>query len=69
MQSESDDDFERFNQQELNAIIRDLNPSKDYFEFRASRLSEKNLFYPGTRILFPRNRDKNRVSPFSRKIC
>ncbi|KAK5649680.1 hypothetical protein RI129_000709 [Pyrocoelia pectoralis] len=66
MSSENDSDFEadlsspqRFNQQELNDLIRDLNLSKESSELLASRLNEKNLLQPDTNITFYRKRDKD----------
>ncbi|KAK4883549.1 hypothetical protein RN001_006868 [Aquatica leii] len=59
MESENDSDFEanlsspqRFNQQKLNDLIRDLNLSNESSELLASRLNEKNLLQPDTNITF-----------------
>jgi hypothetical protein len=43
---------ERFDQSELSDLIRDLNLSKDSSELLASRLKEKNVLQPGTKITF-----------------
>ena len=54
----SDSDFqttsysERFDQNELSDLIRDLNLSKHSSELLASRLKEKNVLQPGTKITF-----------------
>jgi len=54
----SDSDFqttshsERFDQNELSDLIRDLNISKDSSELLASRLKKKNVLQPGTKITF-----------------
>jgi hypothetical protein len=54
----SDSDFqatspsECFDQNELSDLIRDLNLSKDSSELLPSRLKEKNVFQPGTKIAF-----------------
>ncbi|CAH1102922.1 unnamed protein product [Psylliodes chrysocephalus] len=65
IKSENDSEFkadltthQRFNQQELNDLIRDLNLSQESAEFHAFRLKEKNFLYPGTNILY-RRRDKD----------
>lgn len=56
---------QRFNQEELNDLIRDLNLSKESSELLASRLKEKNLLYPGTKITYYRNREKDLLPFFS----
>jgi hypothetical protein len=54
----SDSDFqttprsERFDQNELSDLIRDLNLSKDSSELLVSRLKEKNVLQPGAKITF-----------------
>jgi hypothetical protein len=54
----SDSDFqttlhsERFDLNELSDPIRDLNLPKDSSELLASRLKEKNVLQPGTKIAF-----------------
>ena len=54
----SDSDFqttsysECFDQNELSDLIRDLNLSKHSSELLASRLKEKNVLQPGTKITF-----------------
>lgn len=57
--NESDSDYEgtssvpqRFNQNELNDLTRDLNLSKKASELLASRLNDKNLLEPETKITF-----------------
>jgi hypothetical protein len=42
---------ERFDQNELCDLIRDLNLSKDSSELLASRLKEKNVLQPGKKKL------------------
>lgn len=71
---EGDSDFEgplaspqRFSQQELNDLVRDLNLSKESSELLASRLNEKNLLCPGTYITFYRTREKDLLPYFSKE--
>jgi hypothetical protein len=45
---------ERFDQSDLNDLIRDLNLSKDSSELLASRLKENNVLHPGTKTTFYR---------------
>ena len=59
---QNDDDFQgsspapsRFSQHELNDLVRDLNLPKKSSELLASRLAEKNLLLPETRISAYRN--------------
>jgi hypothetical protein len=54
---------EHFDQNELSDLIRDLNLSKDSSELLASRLKEKNVLQPGTKITFYRRREKDML-PF-----
>jgi hypothetical protein len=54
---------ECFDQNELSDLIRDLNLSKDSAELLASRLKEKNVLHPGTKIKFYR-RGKKDLLPF-----
>ena len=56
-----------FDQAELSDLIRDLNLSKDESELLASRLKEKNLLKPGTKITYYRNRDSDFVLCFSQE--
>jgi hypothetical protein len=55
---DSDSDFqttshsERFDLNELSDLIRDINLSKDSSELLVSRLKEKNVLQPGTKITF-----------------
>jgi len=70
--TENDSDFETiasvpqcFNQDELNDLTRDLNLSKEASELLASRLKEKNLLEPGTKITFYRTREKDLLPFFS----
>lgn len=49
---------QRFNQNELSDLIRDLSLSKEAAELLASRLNEKNLLNPGTKITFYRKREQ-----------
>ena len=57
----------RFNQFELNDLVRDLNLSKETSEILASRLNEKNLLQLGTNITFYRRREKDLLPIFRRK--
>jgi hypothetical protein len=65
----SDSDFqrtshsERFDQNELGDLIRDLNLSKESSELLASRLKEKNVLHPGMKITFHQRREKD-LLPF-----
>jgi len=43
---------ERFDQNELSGLIRDLNLPKYSSELLASRLKEKNVLKPGMKITF-----------------
>jgi hypothetical protein len=66
----SDSDFqtshsERFDQNELSDLIRDLNLSKESSELLASRLKEKSVLHPGTKITFYRRREKDFLSFFT----
>jgi hypothetical protein len=65
----SDSDFqttshkERFAQNELSDLIRDLNISEESSKLLASRLKENNVYHPGTKIAFYRRREKD-LLPF-----
>ena len=68
--NEGDGDYEgmssvpqRFRQEELNDLVRDLNLSKAASELLASRLNDKNLLERGTKITYYRTREKN-LLPF-----
>ncbi|KAI6651782.1 hypothetical protein LOD99_5029 [Oopsacas minuta] len=69
----SDRDFEdtssmvpqRFDQLELNDLISDLDLSKESSEVLASRLNDKNLLHPGTKITYYRNREQSLLPYFS----
>ena len=50
-------ELKKFNQGELNDLVRDLNLPKKSAELLASRLGEKNLLESSTKITFYRNRD------------
>jgi hypothetical protein len=50
---------ERFDQNELSDLIRDLNLSKESSELLASRLKEKNVLHPGMKTTFYRRREKD----------
>jgi len=54
-----------FNQNDLNDLIRDLNLPKDSSELLASRLKERNLLLPGTKITIYRKRDEEFLKYFS----
>ena len=47
----------RFNQDDLSDLIRDLNLSKESAELLASRLKERNFLQAKTNVTFYRNRD------------
>lgn len=55
-----------FNQEDLNALIRDLGLSKKTSEILASRLKQRNLLTPETRISYYRNREAELLSFFSK---
>ena len=57
----------RFNQFELNDLVRDLNLSKETSEVLAFKLNEKNLHQPGTNITFYRRREKDLLPYFSKE--
>ena len=72
--NEGDGDYEgmssvpqRFRQEELNDLVRDLNLSKAASELHASRLNGKNLLERGTKITFYRTREKNLLPFFSQE--
>ena len=69
IQSDSDfdciDGLQRFDQLELNDLIRDLYLSKEYSEVQASRSNNNNLLHPGTQITYYHNREKSLLSYFS----
>lgn len=54
---------QRFNQNELSDLIRDLSLSKEASELLASRLNDKNILERGTKITFYRTREKD-LLPF-----
>ena len=56
-----------FDQSELNDLVRDLGLSKESSELLASRLNEKNLLDPGTRITYYRERDKEVCQSFKKE--
>ncbi|KAJ8957397.1 hypothetical protein NQ318_004877 [Aromia moschata] len=58
---------QRFNQNELNDLTRDLNLSKKAAEVLASRLNDKNLLEQGTKITFYRTREKDMLPFFSQE--
>nr|CAI5820804.1 unnamed protein product [Callosobruchus analis] len=71
-ETNSDDEWtssvpQRFNQNELNDLTRDLNLSKKAAEVLASRLKEKNLLEQGTKITFYRTREKDLLPFFSQE--
>ena len=47
-----------FNQAELNDLVRDLDLPKESAEMLGSRLKQKNLLAPGTKVTAYRNREK-----------
>jgi hypothetical protein len=69
----SDSDFqttshsERFDQNKLSGLIRDLNLSKDSSELLASRLKEKNVLQPGTKTTFYPSREKDLLPFFTKE--
>lgn len=54
-----------FNQEDLSALVRDLGLSKKASEILASRLKQRNLLTPETRISYYRNREAELLSFFS----
>ena len=54
-----------FHQSELNDLVRDLGLSKISAELLASRLNEKHLLHPSTRITYYRERDKEACQYFN----
>jgi hypothetical protein len=54
---------ERFDQNKLSDLIRDLNLSKESSELLASRPKRKNVLHPGTKITFYRRRERD-LLPF-----
>ena len=63
-QSSSSTSF-RFDQDELNDLVRDLGLSKTNSELLASRLKEKDALSPGTSITFYRTREEELLVFFS----
>lgn len=57
----------KFNQQELNDLVRDLGLSKENAELLASRLQEKNCLIERTKVSFYRNRDLQFRKYFSKE--
>lgn len=71
---DSDSDYEGvstipqlFNQDELSDLARELNLSKEASELLASRLHEKNLLQPGTKVSFYRTREKDMLPFFTQE--
>ncbi len=72
-ESDSDADFvdvpttepKRFDQLELNDLVRDLGLSKELSELLASRLNDKNLLQDGTKVTFYRNRENELLKFFA----
>lgn len=58
---------QRFNQDEVSDLARDLNLSKEASELLASRLKDKNLLEEGTKITFYRTREKDLLPFFSQE--
>lgn len=61
----SDDGPKLFGQAALDDLIRDLNLPKDRAELCASRLKERNLLLPGTKVTVYRKREKMFIEYFS----
>ena len=59
-----DKEPKRFNQKELNDLVRDLGLPKDASELLASRLKAKNLLEPGTKVTVYRTREQNFLKYF-----
>lgn len=55
-----------FNQEDLSALVRDLGLSKKASEILASRLKQRNLVTPETRISYYRNRETELLSFFAK---
>ncbi|GBM36704.1 hypothetical protein AVEN_221969-1 [Araneus ventricosus] len=58
---------QRFNQDELSDLTRDLNLSKEASELLASRLNNKNLLEEGNKITFYCTREKGLLPFFSQE--
>ena len=58
---------QRFRQEELNDLVRDLNLSKAASELLALRLNDKNFLEKRTKITFYRIREKNLLPFFSQE--
>ena len=56
---------QRFDQPELNDLVRDLGLSKKLSELLASRLNDKNLLQDGTKETFYRHRENELLKYFS----
>lgn len=65
--SDENDDPVLFDQTSLDDLIRDLNLPKDSSELLASRLKERNLLLPGTKITAYRKRDEIFIKFFQKK--
>lgn len=58
-------DPQRFSQEELNDLVRDLGLPKDLSEIIGPRLKDKNLLAPGTTFYWYRKREAEFVDNFS----
>lgn len=58
---------ELFNQNELNDLVRDLYLTKEQSELLASRLKEKKMVAPDTKITIYRTREKDLLKHFSQQ--
>ena len=56
---------QRFDQPELNDLVRDLGLSKELSELLASRLNDKNLLQDGTKVGFYRHRENELLKYFA----
>lgn len=63
-----DDQYQPFNQLELNDLVRDLSLSKEQSELLGSRLLEKHLLESGTKVSFYRNREKVLLQYFAEHL-
>ena len=59
LDNDNDNEPNRFNQDDLSDLIRDLNLPKESTELLASRLKERNFLRAKTNVTFYRNREGN----------
>lgn len=59
---------EKFTQEELNDLVRDLGLAKEAAEYLASVLKNKNLLEKGTKVTYYRNRNESFKQYFEEKV-